>query len=1104
MFKLESYLTPWLLSYLDKYVKLKPEDFKLSLWGGDVVFRKLDLRLNVIEELTNIPITFKSGLIHELRIHIPWTRITSEPVVVTINTLEFVAKLKEQDNGSFNKTNTSSINNSTNNINKSTSSSNLGQLSEEQPLQQQQQQPLPTGYIQNLINKILANICIIVNNVIVKFVEDNIVLSFNMKSAECFSVNNQWEKAFVEINSQNIDLKKILQLNDCTICLDKLDNKKNSKVNYYQDPLIYRFSIQSRLDFSYNLSPPLSNTTNQITFEPQINLIKLNFYCRKFDASISDQQLPMIIRLVELIMAIVDDTLVLPECENNNDDNKSSVTESVNTSMLISIEETNNMMTNDPPRLDDLNLELDKQNTEDAQSTADQEQSWISWAWSYVPSVTNIIDDETTESLTNSNNLSQNNTIYNNNVSNTNNNIQIMIGVYIDELNVSFKLIEHSNHNQQQPSSSSSSSSRSYYFSQFLLANAKGIAVEINKKKDFLHLISGISNMELKSVGECCCKLCPKPSSNEIVFLKAGCEDLEEKTFHYLSDSLFDIDEHEINDQNIIKDIIIKDIPSARDQHGNLDESYGTKRFGAFYMDIFNKIENTTTGLDSSDLNSSQFMSSNDIYSQSFIFYGLELNISANFFHRLFKLIDRAQSNSYSRPYSSYYLNQQSTLNTSKLDSSFNELNLNNEINSKINIESLAKKLEKHIPLINTTFTLKDPSIKFYPYSHFLISTSQDINYESYLLFNVKYVYFNISRPVDEKSLFDVVSKLTNPSKKLIYDSYIHHQIIIDTLKVNLTIIDQQLFANNNQRKNLKQHEFTLLEPCYLELHFSNVIMQPDMWSNQYFPLNEIIVELPVLKLNIHKQTIFILNDYFDNYLIPILNQNVFNQIKKPNITKDQMKQAKLRQIIYKRLLEDFLQQSKFKRTEMIQICLNDLKFRYSITKIMQVIQLNCNMLNCYFLKDEKRQDQLIQLFESSNKINENNKSVNKDFLVLRAQLPLSIDTNNSYIPDPLFIYANVSQISINLRDELIYWLSYKPTRGDDELVNLLIMELFDDSITDPEMNENLNNFKIANQTIGSQKSDKLIESSISSALYKHKTITTTTKSIKSVSVSSR
>jgi vacuolar protein sorting-associated protein 13B len=55
--------------------------------------------------------------------------------------------------------------------------------------------------------------CVIVNNVIVKFVEDDIVLSFNMKSAEFYSVNDQWEKSFVDI-STDLHLRKILQLND--------------------------------------------------------------------------------------------------------------------------------------------------------------------------------------------------------------------------------------------------------------------------------------------------------------------------------------------------------------------------------------------------------------------------------------------------------------------------------------------------------------------------------------------------------------------------------------------------------------------------------------------------------------------------------------------------------------------------------------------------------------------------------------------------------------------------------------------------------------------------------------------------------------------------
>lgn len=71
MFKLESYITPWLLSYIDQYVKLRREDFQLSLWGGDVVFNNLELRLGNIQKLVpTLPIIFQSGLIHELRIHV--------------------------------------------------------------------------------------------------------------------------------------------------------------------------------------------------------------------------------------------------------------------------------------------------------------------------------------------------------------------------------------------------------------------------------------------------------------------------------------------------------------------------------------------------------------------------------------------------------------------------------------------------------------------------------------------------------------------------------------------------------------------------------------------------------------------------------------------------------------------------------------------------------------------------------------------------------------------------------------------------------------------------------------------------------------------------
>lgn len=41
----------------------------------------------MLEQELNLPFSFVSGHIHELLIHVPWTRLTSEPVQITINTI---------------------------------------------------------------------------------------------------------------------------------------------------------------------------------------------------------------------------------------------------------------------------------------------------------------------------------------------------------------------------------------------------------------------------------------------------------------------------------------------------------------------------------------------------------------------------------------------------------------------------------------------------------------------------------------------------------------------------------------------------------------------------------------------------------------------------------------------------------------------------------------------------------------------------------------------------------------------------------------------------------------------------------------------------------
>lgn len=72
----------------------------MSMWGGEVSFQNLDLRLDVLEEELNLPFSFLSGHINELTIRVPWTKIASEPICITINTIEFVLKLKDPENAS--------------------------------------------------------------------------------------------------------------------------------------------------------------------------------------------------------------------------------------------------------------------------------------------------------------------------------------------------------------------------------------------------------------------------------------------------------------------------------------------------------------------------------------------------------------------------------------------------------------------------------------------------------------------------------------------------------------------------------------------------------------------------------------------------------------------------------------------------------------------------------------------------------------------------------------------------------------------------------------------------------------------------------------------
>jgi vacuolar protein sorting-associated protein 13B len=204
MFKLESYITPIILSYVDKYVKnikaeqsqvsaglLSAEDvvadlssLQLSLWGGDAVFSNLDLRLDVLEQELRLPFTFVSGHIHELQIHVPWTRLHAEPIVITINTIGGPMSLVGLDNrandlvASFPEcvlklpTESDPDTEGSSSLDSSSvvqvGSASARKKPPQERKKQKEETAAPPGYVQSLVNKIISNVCVVCNNLILK------------------------------------------------------------------------------------------------------------------------------------------------------------------------------------------------------------------------------------------------------------------------------------------------------------------------------------------------------------------------------------------------------------------------------------------------------------------------------------------------------------------------------------------------------------------------------------------------------------------------------------------------------------------------------------------------------------------------------------------------------------------------------------------------------------------------------------------------------------------------------------------------------------------------------------------------------------------------
>lgn len=201
--------------------------------------------------------------------------------------------------------------------------------------------------MQGILNKVFNNVSLKIENIIVKYVEDDMVCSVNLKSFEFYSADADWKRAFTELTLPDLLLRKVCEITDVTICLDQQNS--SGRIEFYQDPILYKCNLTCRILSKYKNQ----NGTKAVN-------TKIDTYSENCDFSVTDQQIPMLMRLLNLTIALFYGTLDLPGCNSRK-----------HAAPDIIRGHKNKQKVKAPP---------DKIFQEKNDSV-----SWTSWAWSFIP-----------------------------------------------------------------------------------------------------------------------------------------------------------------------------------------------------------------------------------------------------------------------------------------------------------------------------------------------------------------------------------------------------------------------------------------------------------------------------------------------------------------------------------------------------------------------------------------------------------------------------------------------------------------------------------------------------------------------------------------------
>ena len=256
---LEQYATNWLTKYLRKYVRMgEQQQLQLSLWSGELNLSCLELNPDAIIP-SGSPIVCERGFVKTLKVRIPWTRLQSEPVSITLEGVSILLRPKKGskwDKETHEREAKEAKNAALELFEK-------GRLSKTEDNDEKQDEK--TGFFSRIQDIVSSNIQVKVNNVHIKYEDcdihphNPISLGISFSSLSCVSTDQNWTPGF--ITHQQTLLYKLLSLEGLKVSLSPIQKSEMLVDKYSSGKAL---SDEQKNDFFSEIKSLISSTEYQI------------------------------------------------------------------------------------------------------------------------------------------------------------------------------------------------------------------------------------------------------------------------------------------------------------------------------------------------------------------------------------------------------------------------------------------------------------------------------------------------------------------------------------------------------------------------------------------------------------------------------------------------------------------------------------------------------------------------------------------------------------------------------------------------------------------------------------------------------------------------